>query len=84
MEIESLTYRITNIKQAYFNTNHEGLRERLISENMNIYKRVNEIFSIAKTLKSRTKENICFSSLLFEKCKRTIAQKRLEKNLFFL
>ena len=84
MEVDSLSYRITNIHQAYFNTAHLGLRDRLFYENKNISQRLNEIFSIAKVLKSRNNENISFSSLLVEKCKRTLDKKRIEKNLFFL
>ena len=84
MEVESLSHRIKNIHQAYCNTSHIGLRERLFDENKNIYKRLNEIFSISKILKNRNKENISFSSLLVEKCRRTIDQKRIEMNLFFL
>tara|TARA_S200000501_G_scaffold223537_1_gene209655 strand:- start:36 stop:263 length:228 start_codon:yes stop_codon:yes gene_type:complete len=75
---------MTNIHQAYLNTSHEGLRGRLFNENINVSQRLNEIFSIAKVLKGRNNENISFSSLLVEKCERTIAQKRIEKNLFFL
>ena len=84
LEVDSLSWRIANIKQAYFNTAHSGLRERLLFENKLISLRLNEIFSIAKLLKKRTKANISFSSLLIEKCKRTIAQEGIEKNLFFL
>tara|TARA_B100001173_G_C15556193_1_gene365997 strand:+ start:44 stop:334 length:291 start_codon:yes stop_codon:yes gene_type:complete len=84
IEIESLSYRIINIKQAYYNTSHFGLRERLFFENKKISQRINEILSIAKMLKKRSKENISFSNLLVEKCERTIAKKRLEKNLFLL
>ena len=84
MEIDLLSFRITNIYQAYCSTSHVGLRERLISENRSINARLNEIFSIAKVLKNRKNENITFSALLVEKCKRTIAQKRIEKSLFFL
>ena len=84
VEIESLSSRITNIHQAYCNTTNLGLRERLFNENENISQRLNEIFSISKMLKSRTNEDISFSSLLLEKCERTIAQIRIEKNLFFL
>ena len=61
-----------------------GLRDRLFDENKKISQRLDEIFSIAKVLKNRNNENISFSSLLVEKCKRTIDQKRIEKNLFFL
>ena len=84
MEVDSLSYRITNIHQAYNNTSHVGLRERLIYENKSISQRLNEIFSIAKVLSFRNNESISFSSLLVEKCKRTIYQNRIEQNLFFL
>ena len=84
MEVDSLSYRITNIDQTYFNTSHVGLRDRLFYEYKDISERLNEIFSIAKVFKNRNNENISFSSLLFEKCKRTIDQKKIEKNLFFL
>ncbi len=84
MEVDSLSCRITNIRKVYCITNHIGLRERLIYENKIIYQRLNEISSIAKVLKNRTSERINFSNLLAEKCERTIAEKRFEKNLFFL
>ena len=84
MEVDSLSYRITNIHQTYFNTSHLGLRDRLFYEYKDITERLNEILSIAKVFKNRNNENISFSSLLVEKCKRTIDQKRIEKNLFFL
>ena len=84
MEVDSLSNRIANIKQAYCNTSHVGLRERLFYENKSIVQRVNEIFSIAKVLKNRTNEDLSFSSLLVEKCERTISQKRIEMDLFFL
>ena len=83
-EVDSLSRRITTIKQAYCNTTHLGLRERLFYENKNISQRISEIFLIAKELKKRNKERISFSSLLLEKCERTIYQYRVEKNLFFL
>ena len=83
MEVDSLTYRLKNIKQAYENTTHNGLRERLISENHTISKRLNEITSIAKTLKKRSTEQISFSSLLLEKCSRNINEIKI-KNLFFI
>ena len=84
MEVDSLSNRIANIKQAYFNTSHVGLRKRLFDENKNISERLNEIFSIAKILRNRNNENLSFSNLLVEKCERTITQTRMEKNLFFL
>ena len=84
MEVDSLSCRITNIHQSYCNTTHLGLRERLIHENYCISQRLYEIFSIAKLIKSRNNKNISFSCLLVEKCERTIAQKRIKKDLFFL
>ena len=84
MEVDSLSYRIKNIHQAYCNTLHIGLRERLIYENKIISQRLDEIFSIAKVLKLRKNETISFSSLLVEKCERTINERRIGKNLFFL
>ena len=84
IEVDSLSNRIANIKQTYNNTDHDGLRERLFYENKNIFQRLNEIYSIAKFLKNRTIEKISFTNLLLEKSKRTIAQTRMEKDLFFL
>ena len=84
MEVDSLSNRIANIKQAYYNTSHVGLRKRLFDENKNISQRLNEIFSISKVLRDRNNENLSFSSLLVEKCERTITQTKIEKDLFFL
>ena len=84
IEVDSLSYRITNIHQAYFNTSHVGLRERLFYENKNIYQRLKEIYSIAKFLKNRTIEEVSFASLLLEISERTIAQTKIQRNLFFL
>ena len=83
-EVDLLSCRLTNIQQAYCNTSHLVLRERLSHENRNIYQRIREIFIIAKKLKKRNKEIISFSSLLLEKCERAIYQNRVGENLFFL
>ena len=84
LEVDSLAFRLKNIKEAYLHTAHIGLRERLFDENQNIFQRINEIFSIAKLLEKKTKEKISFSSLLVEKCTRTINETKIEMNLFFL
>ena len=84
IEVDALSYRITNIYQTFLNTSHVGLRKRLFYENKKILQRLNEMYSIAKVLKGRNNEKISFSSLLFEKCQRIIAKQRIEKNLFFL
>ena len=80
-EVDSISCRLTNIQQAYCNTNHVGLRERLFYENKSIILRLKQI---AKILKKRTGKDISFSSLLVEKCERIIDKKSIEKNLFFL
>ena len=51
---------------------------------MNISKRLKEIYSIAKYLKNRTIEKVSFTSLLIEMSERTIAQTKIQRNLFFL
>ena len=84
IEVETLSHRITNIHSAYRNTSNVSLKERLFYENKSICKRLSEIFSIAKVLKDRNKQKISLSGLLIEKCKRTIAKRRIENNLFFL
>ena len=82
-EVDSLSNRIKNIKLAYGNTSHFGLRERLFCENRIISQRLEEIYSISKVLKNSINKNISFSNLLFVFCKRTLAQTKLEKDLFF-
>ena len=84
IEVDSLSHRLTNIKQAYRNTAHLRLRERLLFENNIIMQRLVEILSIAKIFKNRTKDKINFSSLLVEKCERIMVQRKIENNLFFL
>ena len=84
IEVEALTNRLRNIKQTFKTTQNIGLKERLFSENKNIFKRINEIHKIAEHLKRRNSENFNFSNLLFEKTKRTLNQYKFESNLFFL
>ena len=84
IEIDALTFRLRNITEAYINTNHCRLRNRFIHENHNILQRIDEIFLIALLINKRTKEKISFSSLLIEKCKRTLDEIKMKQNLFFL
>ena len=84
IEVDSLSRRLSNIQQAYRNTENLNLRERLINEDIIIFDRLNEIFEIANILKKRNNQNISLSSLLLEKSKRTIDQRGMQKNLFFL
>ena len=84
IEIDVLTNRIRNIKQAFKTTHNKGLKERLFTENKNISKRINEIYKIAKHLNKSNNEDFNFSNLLIEKTKRVLNESKFESNLFFL
>ena len=84
MEVDVLSYRLRNIKQSFKTTENRSLKERLFSENKNIFKRVNEIYKIALLLNKKNNEKINFSNLLFEITKRTLNENKIESNLFFL
>ena len=83
MEVDVLSNRLRNIKQSYKTTQNQGLKERLFSENKNIFKRVIEIYKIAELLNNKSNEKINFRNLLVEKTKRTMNENRFESNLFF-
>ena len=83
-EVDLLSIRLRNIKQTFRDTRNKALKERLFSENKNIYKRVNEIHKIAELLNKTNNEKINFSNLLIEKTKRTLNENKFESNLFFL
>ena len=84
LEVDVLSNRLRNIKQSFKTTNNKALKERLFSENKNIFKRVNEIYKIAELLNKKNNEKINFSKLLVEITKRTLHENRFESNLFFL
>ena len=84
IEVDVLSNRLRNIKQSFKTTHNKALKERLFSENKNIFKRVNEISKIAELLNKKSNEKINFSNLLFEKTKRTLNENKFESNLFFL
>ena len=84
MEIDVLSNRLRIIKQSYKTTENKSLKERLFSENKNIFKRVNEIYKIAELLNKNNTDNINFSNLLVEITKRTLNENKFESNLFFL
>ena len=84
MEVDVLSNRLRNIKQSYKTTENKALRERLFTENKNIFKRVNEIYKIAELLNKNNTENVNFSNLLVEITKRTLNENKFESNLFFL
>ena len=84
IEIDVLSNRLRNIKQSYRTTDNRSLKERLFSENKNIFIRVNEIYKIAELLNKNKTEKINFSNLLVEITKRTLNENKFESNLFFL
>jgi len=84
MEVEVLWNRLRNIKQSYKSTENKALKGRLFYENKNLFKRVNEIYKIAKLLNKNNPDKNNFSNLLFEITKRTLNENKFESNLFFL
>ena len=84
MEVDLLTNRLRNIRQSFKTTHNKALKERLFTENKNIFKRLNEIFKIAELLNKKTNEKINFSNLLFEITKRSLNENKFTSNLFFL
>ena len=84
IEVDKLTTRLRNIRQSFKTTHNKVLKERLYSENKDIFERVNEISKIAELLNKKTNEKINFSNLLFEITKRTLNENKFENNLFFL
>ena len=84
IEVDVLSNRLRNIKQCFKTTHNKRLKERLYSENKSIYKRISEIYKIAKLLNKKTNEKINYSNLLVEKTKRTLNENKFESNLFFL
>ena len=84
IEVDVLSNRLRNIKQSYKTTDNKSLKERLFSENKTIFKRVDEIYKIAKLLNKKNNDEFNFSKLLFEKTKRTLNENKFETNLFFL
>ena len=84
LEVEALSNRLRNIKESFKTINNKALKDRLISENKAIFKRVDEISKIAALLNKKTNEKINFSNLLIEITKRTLNENKFESNLFFL
>ena len=84
IEVDVLTNRLRNIRQSFKTTHNKALKERLFSENKNIFKRINEIYKIAELLNKKTNEKINYSTLLIEITKRTLKENKFESNLFFL
>ena len=66
IEVDVLSNRLRNIKNSYKTTENKALKERLFSENKNIFKRVGEIYKIAKLLNKKNSDKFNFSNLLIE------------------
>ena len=45
IEVDILSNRLKNIKQSFKTINNKALKERLYSENKNIFVRINEIYN---------------------------------------
>ena len=84
MEVDLLSNRLRAIKQSFRTTHNKALKERLFSENKNIFRRVNEISNIAKLLNKKNIEKFNYSNLLVEVTKRTLNENKFKSNLFFL
>ena len=84
IEVDTLSNRLRNIKQSFKATDNKVLKERLYSENKDIFDRVNEIYTIAEILNKKKNEKINFSNLLVEITKRTLNENKFASNLFFL
>jgi len=84
MEVYVLSNRLRNIKQSFKTTHNKALKERLFSENKNIFKRVKEIYKIAEILNKKNNDKTNYSNLLIEITKRTLNENKFESNLFFL
>ena len=84
IEVDILSNRLKNIKQSFKTTNNKALKERLFSENKNIFKRIKEIYKIAELLNKKNNEKINFSKLLVEITRRTLNENEFKNSLFFL
>ena len=84
IEVDLLTYRSRSIKQCLSNSLTKRLQKRLIDENNSIFDRVEQIQKIAIFFNNISIEEINFSSLLIEKCKRSLIETQIKKNLFYL
>ena len=83
-EIEIITKRIFAIKNAFYQTNNIYLRKRLSNEYASLFNRFSDLKSIVFLFKRKSKDNLSYSSILYEKyirCEKLIFQ---NNNLFFV
>ena len=83
-EIEIITNRIFAIKNVFYQTNCIGLRKRLLDEYSNLFSKFSDLKVKVYLFKPVNKDNLSYSSILFEKynrCEKLIFQ---NNNLFFV
>ena len=83
-EVDKLTIRVKYIKASLGNTICTSLKDRLMFENQAHLQRLSEIQLIAKRIEGRNFFKFGLSSLLVEKCYRSIKEAKFKKDLFFL
>ena len=83
-EIEIITKRIFAIKNAFYQTNNINLRKRLSNEYSFLFNRFLDLKSKVFLFERKNKNNLSYSSILYEKysrCEKLIFQ---NNNLFFV
>ena len=83
-EIEIITKRIFAIKNAFYQTNNISLKKRLSNEYSFLFNRFLDLKSKVFLFKRKNKNNLSYSSILYEKysrCEKLIFQ---NNNLFFV
>ena len=83
-EIEIITKRIFAIKNAFYQTNNINLRKRLSNEYSYLFNKFIDLKSKVFLFTRQNKDNLSYSSILYEKyrrCEKLIFQ---NNNLFFV
>ena len=83
-EIEIITKRIFAIKNSFYQTNNINLRKRLSNEYSFLFNRFLDLKSKVFLFDKENKNNLSYSSILYEKysrCEKLIFQ---NNNLFFV
>ena len=82
-EVEIICSRINDIEKTYLHTLNSHLKTRLVTELINLSKRLEEINSISSLIKESSCEDLTISSILIEKCSRKLKYISLKSKLFF-
>ena len=83
-EIEIITKRIFAIKNAFYQTNNTQLRKRLSDEYSYLFNKFVDLKSKVFLFMSKNKENLSYSSILFETYRRSEKLILQNDNLFFV